>query len=471
MPLIDSDSWEAKFISLKQLHFHPANPRMPELGGRVSEREIIHELCLRGGIENLARKISEKGYLRNDRLVVFRENGKNIVYEGNRRLCALKLLTSPDLAPPSRHKTFRRLAEKARLPAKIAVEVVPSKFDAEVVMYSKHADAVFTVNWKPVQQAAFIVAKLDQGAAIESVCNDYGLSRESVLDAIATVDLYRLSRLAPLTTEARALVDDPANFPYSTVYERLVQPKKSREALGVEITDGGLVIKSSEEAFLSVLARILDDAAHERITTRVLNNEDAQLEYVAQLNFRPGGGRFTAADAEAKRKESSPHESPAQQRTEAKPTPRTKLPTKRLLPSSVVIGYEHEKLSRMIEEGKKLTITDSPHACALLLRSILEISLSVCLKRQRLFGQVPSSNPKHGPSLGDMLGWVNQNPAKLGLDPHAKSALEALVSRAVRQSKPQLDRLTHSPDVIAHGEEVVGIREQALPLLAITLAK
>lgn len=471
MPLIDSDQWEAKFISLKQLHFHPQNPRMPELSAKVSEREIIQELCLRGGIEVLARKISEKGYLRNDRLVVLRENGRNIVYEGNRRLCALKLLATPELAPVARQRTFKRLAEKARLPSKIAVEVVPHKFDAEIVMYSKHADAVFTVGWKPVQQAAFIASKLEQGSTFDSIASEYGLSREGVIDAIATVDLYRLARLAPLTPEAREIVDDPANFPYSTVFERLIKPKKSREALGVEITESGLVINASEEAFLELLGKVLDDAARNEISTRSLNDENAQIEYIKGLNFRPDGGRFTAAEAEAKRKKEVPREPPPKQTPPTAPQAKSKVPTKRLLPSSVVITYEHEKLARMVDEGKRLIVEDTSHSCALLLRSLLEISLTQCLKRRRFWHQVVSSNPKHGPSLADMLEWVNKNHKLLGIEIHAKNALEALVSRSIKQSKSQLDRLTHSADVVAFAAEVVAIREQVLPILAITLSK
>ena len=216
MPLIDSDTWKSDFISLKQLQFHPANPRLPELQGKVSEREIIHELCNRGTVESLARAISEKGYFRNDRLIVLKENGKNIVYEGNRRLCALKVLDRPELAPPKMQRMFQRLADKCKLPKKIAVEIVPKKFDAEIVMYAKHAGPKFVVPWDPIQQNTFIAARIDQGETIDGLCKTYGFTKDTVVDARASVELYRLARLATLTTPAQTLVDDPAKFPYST---------------------------------------------------------------------------------------------------------------------------------------------------------------------------------------------------------------------------------------------------------------
>jgi hypothetical protein len=168
MPLIDSETWESKFLFLKQLHFHPENPRLPELRGKNSEVEIIHELCRRGDVLRVAKAITEKGYFRHDRLIVLREDGKHVVYEGNRRLCALKLLNNWKLAPETLQRSYRNLAERAVLSKKIAVEIVPSKFHAEVVMYSKHVDNLFTVKWDPIQQAMFITTKLEEGVTPSS---------------------------------------------------------------------------------------------------------------------------------------------------------------------------------------------------------------------------------------------------------------------------------------------------------------
>jgi hypothetical protein len=466
MPLIDSDKWEGRLISLKQLHFHPANPRLPELRGKSSEREIIGELCSHGRVEPLCRAIADKGYFRNDRLIVVVDDRKYIVYEGNRRLCALKVLDNPDLAPEGMQKAFRRLAERAQLPKKIAVEIVPSKFDAEVVMFSKHAGEQFTVGWDPLQQATFVAAKLDQGDSIADLCAAYGLSREEVINGRAAVDVYRLARLATLSSAARDLVDDPAKFPYSTVFERLFRPKKSREALGAEISENGLTINSTEEKFLPVIGRILDDAASDKINTRKLNTEAEQTAYVKSLRFSPGGGRFTAEEIEQRRR----GEEPRAAASAAAPAPAKRSaakPSTRLLPRDVMVGHKHEKLIRLVNEGQRLSVQDFPHAAAFLLRTLLETALIVRLKAQRLYGEAVkiARSSRLGPTLAEMLEYVNRNPDKLHLDPNARHALEALVSRQVRQSKPQLDRITHVPEVITHLDEVISIREQALPLL------
>ena len=132
-----------------------------------------------------------------------------------------------------------------------------------------------------------------------------------------------------------------------------------------------------------------------------------------------------------------------------------------------MLGHDHVKLSKLLEEGQKLEIREVPHACAFLLRTLIETALTVKLKASRMYGEVlkTARSAVFGPSLAEMLDYVNHNPTKFGLDPEAKTALEALVSRSVKQSKPQLDRIVHSPAVITNADEMITIREQAIPLL------
>jgi hypothetical protein len=363
-------------------------------------------------------------------------------------------------------KAFRRLAERARIPSKIAVEVVPSKFDAEVVMFSKHAGEQFTVGWDPLQQATFIAAKMDQGDTIEHLCAAYGLTHEEVVNARAAVDVYRLARLAKLTPAAQALVDNPSKFPYSTIFERLFRPRKSRALLGAEIGDGGLAINAQEEAVLTVLAQIVDDAATDRINTRSLNTEEQQIAYASALSLKLGGGRTTADEAERRRSGETPRASP----TAAPPVAaKRRRPRRfdRLLPRDLMSYHGHEKLDLLIDEGSRMKVSEFPHAGALLLRTLLETALVISLKSHRQWGEAckVAKSRTLGPTLSEMLDYVNQHRELFGVDISAAHALEALVARKVKESKPQLDRIAHVPEVITHEVEVVSIREQAVPLL------
>ncbi len=465
MPLIDSDTWNDKFIPLNQLRFHPANPRLPELNEKASEREIIHEMCARARVESLARMIADKGYFRQDRLIVFKDGARHVVYEGNRRLCALKVLANPELAPDAMQKTFRRLAEKAKLPKRIAVEIVPTMFDAEVVMFAKHAGELFTVDWKPIQQAAFIAAKLDQGETIESLCDAHKWSRDEVVQARAVVDLYRMSRCAPLSEKAKQLVDDPQQYPYSVVYERLFKPKAARAALGVEFTDKGMVVNSTKEKFLPILARVLEDAVSNDIDTRTLHSERDQLEYVEKLGFKPGGGKLTADTLEEEKKFLDAQDG-TKKRAAAALRRRTVRPSGRVFPHDLVSEHGHEKLHRMLDEGKRMEIDGAEHAAAFLLRGTLEIALGISLRARKLWHEARKLETSSlGPSLNVMLDYVNSNRDKFNFDPSAISAIEALVSRKIKTSKAELDRIVHSPDVTATAETVIHIRELVVAVL------
>ena len=77
MPLVDSEKWKAAFVSLNSLRFHPSNPRLASLSSKPSEREIIEELCERTKVDVIAKSIAEKGYLRNERLIVCKDGNRN----------------------------------------------------------------------------------------------------------------------------------------------------------------------------------------------------------------------------------------------------------------------------------------------------------------------------------------------------------------------------------------------------------
>lgn len=92
-------------IALDQLILATDNPRHEEVD---NEAASIARLCATENIEVLARDISEHGINPAERLIIIpldeddlEDDATYIVAEGNRRVCALKLLTDPDLAPSS----------------------------------------------------------------------------------------------------------------------------------------------------------------------------------------------------------------------------------------------------------------------------------------------------------------------------------------------------------------------------------
>ncbi|WP_415715580.1 hypothetical protein [Roseibium sp.] len=102
-------------IPLDQLILATDNPRHEEVD---SEAAAIAHLCNKENIEQLARDISENGINPAERLIIVpideddaEDDATFIVAEGNRRVCALKLLNDPDLAPASIRKKIENYSK------------------------------------------------------------------------------------------------------------------------------------------------------------------------------------------------------------------------------------------------------------------------------------------------------------------------------------------------------------------------
>ena len=94
------DTAEIRPIKVSELAFDFKNPRLVEfnLTDKSTESEIIEVLWEAMDVQELALSIAASGFFRHEPLIVSRENGVDIVIEGNRRLAAVKLLLNPALA-------------------------------------------------------------------------------------------------------------------------------------------------------------------------------------------------------------------------------------------------------------------------------------------------------------------------------------------------------------------------------------
>src|SRR5688572_1818773 len=91
---------KAELFKVNDLHFDHSNPRLAEYGitPSTSEAEILKILWEAMDVRELVQSISASGYFPHEPLIVAQEKAKNIVIEGNRRLAAVKVLLSPNLA-------------------------------------------------------------------------------------------------------------------------------------------------------------------------------------------------------------------------------------------------------------------------------------------------------------------------------------------------------------------------------------
>jgi len=97
--MIDYLSWKTKPVAVTSVLLNPLNPRLPSAQEETPQRKVIQEMVENEKIYELAKNIASSGYFADVQLIVVKKDSKYIVLEGNRRICALKLLLAPESAP------------------------------------------------------------------------------------------------------------------------------------------------------------------------------------------------------------------------------------------------------------------------------------------------------------------------------------------------------------------------------------
>lgn len=87
-------------IAPRLLFFDSRDPRLLEFGitKRASKKEIIKILWNVMGVEEIVLSIKASGFFTNEPLIAIKEDSRNVVLEGNRRLAAVKCILDPTIA-------------------------------------------------------------------------------------------------------------------------------------------------------------------------------------------------------------------------------------------------------------------------------------------------------------------------------------------------------------------------------------
>ena len=112
------NSDDIRWFDVSDLAFDVENPRLAGVYTGGGESEIIKMLWEMMDVKELVLSIAASGYFRHEPVIVAREDGRNVVIEGNRRLAAVKLLRQPALGedfnariPSIRHERRESLAQ------------------------------------------------------------------------------------------------------------------------------------------------------------------------------------------------------------------------------------------------------------------------------------------------------------------------------------------------------------------------
>src|SRR5262249_17668773 len=145
------------------------NPRI-NIESSDKESDIIRKLVLYEEVQDLARSIAQSGLLPGERVIVVQEEGQWVALEGNRRICACKLLLSPALVPAEFRKTFPKITTAAEIERiqRIDVDVAPNRRAAEPILTLRHTESGIR-KWKPVARMRRVRRLLDEGFTVEQI--------------------------------------------------------------------------------------------------------------------------------------------------------------------------------------------------------------------------------------------------------------------------------------------------------------
>ncbi|MCY4395889.1 MAG: hypothetical protein OXC10_12215 [Rhodospirillaceae bacterium] len=184
-----------KTISVSRLFLNQENPRHQR---EESEEGAILQLCENEAVSRLARDIAQHGLSPLEKLAVF-PDGEDayVVAEGNRRLCAIKLLNDPQLAPSKLQQNFEKLAENWSAISEVPCVVFDEPEDAALRLWmerrhSGEQGGIGLKNWNAEQKQRFSGGKKNRIAlAILDHAEEEGLiSADQRKGKLTTVQRY-----------------------------------------------------------------------------------------------------------------------------------------------------------------------------------------------------------------------------------------------------------------------------------------
>jgi hypothetical protein len=241
-----NDEADAK-AKVADLRFDRENPRMPNVMLRDDD-EVVRHLIDEFDVEELVQSILSSGWIDYEPLIIHRST--KTVYEGNRRLAALRLISDEGL----RSRVGYRLPvvdNPAQPPKEVRVRYVDDRRAARRFIAFKHINGPF--KWDAFAKAKYAAEWLAEGEDIEVVSKMLGDSHNTIRRMVTGFYVLEQAEDAGFNIEDRT----KKRFSFSHLYTAVSRPSV-RTFLNVADDEDGLptkpVPKEQKEQLLQLMS-------------------------------------------------------------------------------------------------------------------------------------------------------------------------------------------------------------------------
>lgn len=352
---------ETNQVSVGLIYLDRDNPRHEPMD---DDPELISYLLHKEGVRALAKDIATKGSLNPlDMLALVphpKIKGSFIPAEGNRRVCALKLLEDPDRAPTETDKKyFRSLREMMPKPIKlIEARIFKNKAEARPWVSIRHEGeqgGIGTKKWDARQKSRF---NLDGGERTNP-------------NAQAT-------QLVEYAVESGLITDeDKANIALTTLTRYLTNPV-FRDTVGLQ-NSRDLNITVPQHEFDQVVTRFLRDACDKTSDVSSRSSAEERKAYASKL--RKDGDAPTTRGLPATHAAASIG-GKAESSTKVKRNNRGREHDRVVIPASFKSHISKDTVLKRIYDELRTLDAEFAFSAACLLRGLIEQTCTLYLKQQ-----------------------------------------------------------------------------------------
>ena len=362
-------------IPLSDLLVDPKNARLSE--EQVNQQDAILALTAQQGkrLLKLAADIVENGLDPTTLPAVLTTDDQHkryIVYEGNRRLTALKALETPGSVSasllPADRKQLHRLSEKYSANPIISIKCVLFKDEKELnhwveLRHGGQREGIGLVEWGAVEK--------DRWAARHGQQSPEG----QILDFV--------EKFGTLSAGAKA-----SDVRVITNIKRLIGSPDIRNKLGIEVVGGKVLMKHPGPEVLKGLTYVVDELKLGRINVRNIYTKEARAAFAASLptSVLPETSSMLPAPVALSAETSKTLDVSPKPVKRQKPKP-LHVGRTTLIPRTCQLNVTEPRINAIYVELLGLNVDQFPNASSVSLRVLLELSVHHYVVQNSLLSQ------------------------------------------------------------------------------------